>query len=81
MKVKKQKDMQKDMLLEIIGELREENKHLESQNRKLFNDNKVMHNKIVDLETENKALHQMIQNASANLPLGSISVTDVEVGE
>lgn len=89
MKTKKQKDMQKDMLLEIIGELREENKRLDSQNRKLFNDNRVMHKKIVDLETENKALTQMVQmqDVTGNLPLsmavpgGSISVTDVEAGE
>lgn len=69
------------MLLDIIEELREENKRLDSQNRRLFNDNKVMHNKIVKLETENKALTQMVQDESVNLPLGSISVTDVEVGE
>lgn len=68
----------KSMLLDIIGELRKENKNLSSLNLQLkkscntlMEENEKLHKEIVDLLDTNAAMKTMTQNFS------SIIVTDV----
>ena len=70
------------MLLDIIEELRAKNKRLVDRNRKLLEENRILHKHCEELYEENKALRQMLQKQedASDIPV-SLTVTDVKEGE